>query len=55
MSNFQSYLLFGQTFLIFENYKIFFLGERSGSVVECLTLDQGATGSSLTGVTVLSH
>ena len=26
MSNFQSYLLFGQTFLIFENYKIFFLG-----------------------------
>ena len=28
-------------------------GERSGSVVECLTWDQGAAGSSLTGVTVL--
>ena len=27
--------------------------ERSGSVVECLTRDQGATGSSLTGVTAL--
>ena len=27
--------------------------ERSGSVVECLTRDQGAGGSSLTGVTVL--
>ena len=27
--------------------------ESSGSVVECLTRDQGATGSSLTGVTVL--
>ena len=27
--------------------------ERSGSVVECLTQDQGAAGSSLTGVTVL--
>ena len=27
-------------------------GERSGSVVECLTRDRGAKGSSLTGVTV---
>ena len=27
--------------------------ERSGSVVECLTRDGGATGSSLTGVTAL--
>ena len=26
--------------------------ERSGSVVECLTRDRGAAGSSLTGVTV---
>ena len=28
-------------------------GERSGSVVECLTLDRMAAGSSLTGVTAL--
>ena len=28
--------------------------ERSGSVVECLTRDRGAAGSSLTGVTALS-
>ena len=27
--------------------------EHSGSVVECLTLDLGAAGLSLTGVTVL--
>ena len=27
--------------------------ERSGSVVECLTRDQRAAGSSLTGVTAL--
>ena len=27
--------------------------ERSGSVVECLTPDKGAAGSSLTGVTAL--
>ena len=27
--------------------------EHSGSVVECLTQDRGAMGSSLTGVTVL--
>ena len=25
-------------------------GERSGSAVECLTLDRGAAGSSLTGL-----
>ena len=29
------------------------LGERSGSVVECLTPDRVAAGSSLTGVTAL--
>ena len=28
-------------------------GERSGSVVECLTRDRRAAGSSLTGVTEL--
>ena len=27
--------------------------EHSGSVIECLTQDRGAAGSSLTGVTVL--
>ena len=30
-------------------------GERNGSVVECLTRDRGATGSSLTGVVVLEQ
>ena len=30
-----------------------FIWERSGSVVECLTRDRGAAGSSLTGVTAL--
>ena len=35
----------------FESY--FFFRERSGSVVECLTQDRGAAGSSLTGVTAL--
>ena len=36
-------------------FKIFncLLGEPSGSVVECLTRDRGAAGSSLTGVTAL--
>ena len=29
------------------------LWERSGSLVECLTRDRGASGSSLTGVTAL--
>ena len=32
---------------------IFSIWERSGSVVECLTRDRGAAGSSLTGVTAL--
>ena len=30
-----------------------FLWECNGSVVECLTLDRGAVGSSLTGITAL--
>ena len=38
-----------------EDIQIFFFlvggGEHSGSVVECLTRDRGAAGSSLTGVT----
>ena len=29
--------------------------ERSGSVVECLTRERGAAGSSLTSVTALCH
>ena len=29
------------------------IGECSGSVVECLTGDRGASGSSLTGVTAM--
>ena len=36
-----------------QGVKQFLLRERSGSVVECLTQDRGAVGSSLTGVTVL--
>ena len=39
------------TVLLDENY--FYSWEHSGSVVECLTRDRRATGSSLTGVTVL--
>ena len=37
------------------NIKITYVthGERSGSVVECLTRDRRAAGSSLTGVTAL--
>ena len=35
------------------NFLLIGLGERSGSVVECLTRDRGAVGSSLTGVTAL--
>ena len=31
----------------------FWRRERSGSVIECLTRDRGAAGSSLTGITVL--
>ena len=33
--------------------QIFMCGERSGSVIECLTRDQEAVGSSLTDVTAL--
>ena len=36
-----------------ENIGIKYVRERSGSVVECLTRDRGAAGSSFTGVTVL--
>ena len=38
-----------------KTFKISFnsLMERSGSVVECLTRDQGAAGSSITGITAL--
>ena len=32
---------------------LYFTRGQSGSVVECLTRERGATGSSLTGVTVL--
>ena len=35
------------------NMLLVFRRERSGSVVECLTRDQKAAGSSLTGVTAL--
>ena len=43
------------THSLFEGETILFaiLGERSGSVVECLTRVRGAAGSSLTGVTAL--
>ena len=37
----------------FNILQFFFFGQRSGSVVECLTQDRGAAGSSLTGVTAL--
>ena len=36
-----------------ESVKFTFLWERSGSVVEFLTRDRGAAGSSLAGVTAL--
>ena len=41
--------------VVYPDHAHFFIGnrERSGSVVECLTQDQGVAGSSLTGVTVL--
>ena len=41
-----TYLLFVVTFT-----EIHVFRQRSGSVVECLTRDRGAAGSSLTGVT----
>ena len=42
-------------FLQFHLYAVRYLihGERSGSVVECLTQDRGAVGLSLTGITAL--
>ena len=40
-------------FAVFKNLKSSFSGERSGSVVECLTRDRGAPGLSLIGVTAL--
>ena len=39
--------------LLYTNVLILKRRERSGSVVECLTQDRGAAGSSLTGVTAL--
>ena len=36
-----------------DNCTCMFFRERSGSVVECLTQDRRAAGSSLTGVTAL--
>ena len=42
-------------FMLSHDFRRYNLGwwERSGSVVECLTQDQEAAGSSLTGVTAL--
>ena len=37
----------------FRQVKSYTIRERSGSVVECLTRDRRAVGSSLTGVTAL--
>ena len=42
-----------KTLLCKNEIQIHYLREGSGSVVECLTQDRGAAGSSLTGVTVL--
>ena len=39
--------------IVFLAINISFDSERNGSVVECLTRDRGAVGSSLTGVTAL--
>ena len=41
------------TSLYFLKYNTYFFRECSGSVVECLTRDRMAAGSSLTGVTAL--
>ena len=49
--NFQLYILYSVNFGI--NIFTRCGKERSGSVVECLTRDRKATGSSLTGVTAL--
>ena len=49
--------MYGKSLKVSNSYSIMFLttilGECSGSVVECVTGDQGATGLSLTGVTAL--
>ena len=42
---------FRQDFFTFSQYNV--LRGRSGSVVECLTRDRRAVGSSLTGITAL--
>ena len=39
--------------ILFNDFTYHTNRERSGSVVECLTRDQRAAGSSLTGVTAL--
>ena len=38
---------------VFLSGLIYISWERSGSVIECLTRDRGATGSNLTGITAL--
>ena len=46
----------GQPISLERSFRIYiqiYIRERSGSVVECLTWDRGAMGSSLTGITVL--
>ena len=61
MKKFLALSLFDVLFIMLINVKmptivgilILMSRERSGSVVECLTRDRGAVGSSLTGVTVL--
>ena len=40
-------------YFLFIFYSFLFFGGDGGSVVECLTQDRRAAGSSLTGVTVL--
>ena len=44
-------LCFISHLFIFRGFRSPKVRERSGSVVECLTRDRGAAGSSLTGVT----
>ena len=57
--SFKSWIFSGHTasfkirVLKVQDFANFFYRERSGSVVECLTQDRRAAGSSLTGVTVL--
>ena len=49
------YIPYSEKLYTFQNIKYYIKidRERNGSVIECLTLDRGAAGSSLTGVTVL--